>query len=196
MELIMKLGQPDYAELLAVLLPLAKQKAPRRTDGLGKLMEAIVNLPEVTLRPVVQAIAPREMNRILSALVADYEAVLLEKAGTVLRQQGIALRIRRLELSAELELRAEITDVDYGLLAEKFLPMVLGESQATGIWAQLLKAPKFLVKTILSSTPPRKLEEALSALVNGKSELLARKLENLTARYGLHLRVEQLRLTP
>ncbi len=190
MELTVKLGQPDYGELLTALLPLVQKNAPRRDDGLGRLLAAIVNLPAGTLAPVVRAIPEGELNGILSALVADYEPVLLEKAGELLRQQGIALDLRRLELTQELCLWAEVSNVNYALLAESFLPRVLGE--ASGLWGQILKAPKFLAKTILSSTPPKKLDEALVNLVNGKSELLCRKLETLAAGRGVHIRVEAL----
>lgn len=91
-----------------------------------------------------------------------------------------------------IELTIKIDHIDYNDLAELLLPMLMDQLPTDGLAGRLLRSPdkaQSLVRELLSRMPQSQKDELLVKYLNQNSGKVMGKLEQLTAKNGVSVKL-------
>lgn len=138
MKIAMKIQDICYEDVAVLALPSLEHRLPRNDTALSKLLRAIARLPVDVVHSLFDAIPQQEKNDMVSLLVLENKDRLQYYAENLLHAEGVRIRVLDLQVTKELQVMWELSEVNYAALTRKFPPLIQGkETMYDGIAAVL-----------------------------------------------------------
>lgn len=187
MELILYISEPDYGQLITAAMPLLESRLKDDGSFLSRLGQTALKLPPQRIGELLDSLPPFEISALASAAVSEYEGKLLALIKRLLSEHEIDAAVSGISLSPYLECRISISHVNYGALAQRFLPMLPGSLMKEGAAADALTALMKLPTKLIEKIPQKRLEQTAVQLITKYEFQICKKLEALAQARGFDI---------
>ena len=196
MLLILQITQLDYGDAALCALSALHGRAEDPGSAASRLLEALGSVPPELIRRLLDAIPDRDKAALAASLARENEARIRELAGEAAHRAGVSLSVKELSVSDGLELRAELGDIDYAVLAQALLPLArerleAEQGAAPALLSKLLAAGGGLAG-LLGRLPKARQEQLAARLLQSASGRAAVLIEEEAAKRGLRLKLGRL----
>lgn len=94
-----------------------------------------------------------------------------------------------------VKLELELSELDYGAMLERLLPMMGDQLRSSGNPLGMLLSngmPTSMARHLLATVPQEQKDALLCDLINGNSAKMSKKAEQSAAKQGIHVKVERI----
>lgn len=196
MRVNVRIKEIDYCDVILKAMPALKSKAPDDGSAMAKIISVVTQLPDDVIRTMVDAISQEDKNEIVVCLVRENREKLKQVLSQILKQNGIELSLRELSISNKMELGIGIINLNYGALAERYLPMVhrynVTDVYTTTMLASLAALSGMLLRKAVDKIPQQKKDKIVADLVNKNSKAIMTKIEKIALKQGIRIQLSAL----
>lgn len=122
MHLHLKLKTVNYGDVAVKAMPMLAERQGQFPGSAGMILDAFSVLPAGLVREVFDAVPVEQKNRIVAAFAEEKKKKILGLLNGISR--GLGMTLSDYTMGEDLSLAAEIGNIDYLALAEKFLPTI------------------------------------------------------------------------
>lgn len=123
-KLIIKLDEINYGDVAVKVVPLTAQMRKDNSGAVGKLLDAIGNLPENLIREIFESIPVAQKNEIIAAFAMEYKERILSKLNALSIQHKLGLKLADCSFDCNLNIMAEVSEIDYVSIVCRFLTAI------------------------------------------------------------------------
>lgn len=124
MRLTIKLDEINYGDIAIKSMPLLGQSAQSYPGAVGMTMDAIAQLPEMLIRDIFDAIPVEQKNEIISSFAMEHKDRILHVTNVLSERHGIGVTFADCSVDRELSIVAEVREIDYRCIVDRFLPVI------------------------------------------------------------------------
>lgn len=199
MKLKIQIKEIDFSDVILKAIPVLREKAPNDGSAISKIISVVTQLPSKVICTMLDAVSQNDKYEIVALLVRDNQEKLKKMLSQMLKQNDIDVSLDDMTLSDEMELSIAVSNLNYAVLAAKYLPMVrnsfiIDENPATAILTVLLKLPGMLLYGALAKIPQDKKDETVAYLINKNKDKIIAKIEDMLVKQDIHIRLADLKV--
>lgn len=124
MKLTVKFSEINYGDAAVKAMPLLAQAAANQCGTIRETVEAFSQLPEPLIYQIFDTIPVAQKNSILASFAADYRTKILDTINKTSQEHSIGVLLSDFSMSLDMELTAQIRQLDYFSIVDRFLPMI------------------------------------------------------------------------
>lgn len=194
MRVQVQIEEIDFSDVIVKFVSIISKKVNNDGSASAKICSVAAQLPHEGIRKLLEAVSEEDQHEIAALLVRDHEDQLHQAILQMLGKNEIDVSLDAISLSNQLELSVAVSNVNYGTLAVKYLPVVRDSMSIREhpLIGTLVKLPDRFLLSALSKIPQDKKDEAIASLINKNKMTIMRKIEELLANQCVHIRLSDL----
>lgn len=197
MRLMMNLGEIDYGDVAIKVMPLLAQSAERFHGAAGKTVAAIANLPDNLIRDIFDAIPVEQKNEIIADFTVEYKERILRTLNDLSTNHKLGLQLADCSIDQNLNIMAEISEIDYVAIVDRFLPMIrdklLGMGGLVTMFRPVIRnASAEQLCGLLDRFVGDNKEHFLASLVNQNQQRLISAIEDAAQKQDISLKISSI----
>lgn len=195
MKLTIKLDFIDYGDVAVKLIPMMGQS--KKGGSIGLALDALATLPEDLIRQVFDVIPQQRKDEIVAAFAMEKKDTLLGMLNDMSRKQELGITLENYRMDPELNIIADVAEIDYLRITERFLPVLRGKLLTMLLIMRAI--PPFLIPTIKNATAEQLLklldrfvrdkDSMVASLINQNQQKLILLLERTGRKQGIHVKI-------
>lgn len=176
------------------VLGFLNQNAQHRDSAVGKLLSAMAQLPQELIVGLFDAIPTEQKNDIAASFAEENKEQILSLVNKLTKEHRIGLSVSDFSMNRHLEIGAEVDDIDYPCLVDRFLPLVKKNLLARGGMVALLRpmieqASADQICGLLDRFMGSNKDAFMAALINQNQDKLAELIEDTAAKQNIQLKI-------
>ena len=169
MKLTIKLDEINYGDVAVRLMPALGKREMVFSIGVGKLLNAIAALPENLIRDIFDAIPAEQKNEIVSFFVVENKSKILWTIDEMLYKNRIAIKLVDYTMDQDLTLTAEIGDINYDRIVERFLPLIREKLMIRATMNPMM----IMLLPVIQNASANQIVRLMNQVVGNKDDFLA-----------------------
>ena len=194
MKLTIKLDEINYGDVAVKAMPLLRHSAGNIHGTVGRMAAAITNLPENLIRDIFDAIPAYEKNEILADFAVEYKSRILSTLNNLSGHYKLGLQLKDFTVDQNLTIRAEVGEIDYISIVDRFLPEIRSKLLSMGGLVVMFRpmiqsASAEQIVGLLERFVGDNKEVFLVSLVNQNQKKLISAIEDAVDKQNIHLKI-------
>ena len=169
MKLTIKLDEINYGDVAVRLMPALGKREMVFSIGVGKLLNAIAALPENLIRDIFDAIPAEQKNEIVSFFVVENKSKILWTIDEMLYKNRISIKLVDYTMDQDLTLTAEIGDINYDRIVERFLPLIREKLMIRATMNPMM----IMLLPVIQNASANQIVRLMNQVVGNKDDFLA-----------------------
>ena len=194
MKLTIKLDEINYGDVAAKVVPLTAKMKKVDSIAVGMLMDSIAFLPENLIRDIFEAIPTEEKNEIIAEFAIENKARILSRMNALLAQHKLGLKLDDCSFDRNLNITAEVSEIDYISIADRFLPAIRSRLLTMGglaavFWPMIQNSSAEQIVGLLNRFVGDNKEAFLISLLNQNQQTLIFAIEDTAQKQNIRLKI-------
>lgn len=194
MKLTIKMEEIDYGDAAIKAIPMLEQTVKMRSGAVEKTVAAIAMLPENMIRDIFDAIPPKQKNEILAAFAMEQKERILHALNDLLHRQKLGLTLADCSVDPDLTVMAEVSQIDYLCITERFLPLIREKLLGMGGMAAMLRpvisrASAEQVYELVERFVGSGKDAFVASLINQNQRILISAMEDAAEKQGVRMKI-------
>lgn len=194
MKLTIKLDEINYGDVAVRTMPLLKHSAGNIHGSIGRMAFAITNLPENLIRDIFDTIPTYEKNEILAGFAVEHKGRILNTLNNLSVNYKLGLQLKDFTVDQNLTIRAEVGEIDYISIVDRFLPEIRSKLLSMGGLVVMFRpmiqnASAVQIVGLLDRFVGDNKEVFLVSLVNQNQKKLISAIEDAADRQNIRLKI-------
>lgn len=194
MKLTIKLDEINYGDVAVRTIPLLKHSAGNIHGSIGRMAVAITNLPENLIRDIFDTIPTYEKNEILAGFAVEHKGRILNTFNNLSVNYKLGLQFKDFTVDQNLTIRAEVGEIDYISIVDRFLPEIRSKLLTMGGLVVMFRpmiqnASAVQIVGLLDRFVGDNKEVFLVSLVNQNQKKLISAIEDAADKQNIRLKI-------
>lgn len=199
MKLTIKLDEINYGDVAVKVVPLTAKLKKVDSVAVGMLMDSIAFLPEKLIRDIFEAIPDEEKNEIIAEFAMENKARILSRMNVLSDQYKLGLKLVDCSFDRNLNITAEVSEIDYVSIVDRFLPAIRTKLLSLGGLVAMFRpmiqnASAEQLLGLLDRFVGDNKEAFLASLINQNQQTLISAIEDAAQKQNIRLRINSIAL--
>lgn len=199
MKMTVQLGQINYGDVAVKAMPLLKSTAQRHDGVIGEIISAISELPASVIHDIFDAISEEKKNGIVAMLSREYHDMILCTINHLSVENRIGVVLVDFAVNQDLTIEAEIAEIDFRCIVERYLPVVrqqlLSQGSVPALFRPVIElASADRIMGMLDRFMGGSKEAFIVSLINRNQQLLISLIEEAAKKQNIRLNIQSVYL--
>lgn len=197
MKLTINLNEINYGDVAVKMMPLLGKEEMYFSEAVGKTLNAIAALPENLIREIFEVIPAEQKNEIVVALAKEYKDGIMRAVNDISKKNEIGVTLADIAVNQENTIIAEVSQIDYRCLINRFLPHIREKLMEMGGMAMLMLRP--VIQNASADQVMGLLDRFVSdqdtffaSLINNNQLKLIQSIEDAAEKQNIHIKISSI----